>query len=197
MWTNGMPFHFVPMPSGEGDTGYFALPAYIEGLWKHPAVQAMRGCEQDLERHPEGDVWEHTNLVYNYLEDCFFMNTKRKYIMLIAAVLHDVGKPVVRKEIDGRLTFHEHHIVGAKMASNILSDIPAGNECIIKDVVWLVRNHMTPQLEDVSDRKLRKLSKHKFWGCLVMLSTADAYSCGAVEAIDRIAANNKTIVGNK
>ena len=161
----------------------------IEHLWKHTDVQAMKGRQQDPERHPEGDVWQHTELVYKLVEGLSWAKDKERYVLLCASILHDVGKPVVRKETNGELSFHEHHIVGAKMVRNIMLCVNEEHEPIIDDVIWLVRNHMTPQIADVSNKKLRKLANHPYWSHLIVLAIADALSCGAQEALKRISNN--------
>jgi len=61
----------------------------------------------------------------------------------LAALLHDIGKPTVRRwsEEKNDWTFHGHEVVGAKMARKILSDLRMPGDTT-ETVLALVRWHM-------------------------------------------------------
>lgn len=101
-----------------------------------PEIMAMKGCTQNAYHHL--DVWEHSLLVLdhcedilNHLEDFFgpvsgqvrdnLAYDHRMPLLKFAAMLHDVGKPVVRgtREDDGRITFYNHDKKGAEIMSEI------------------------------------------------------------------------------
>lgn len=107
------------------------------GILKHvlPEISAMVGVEQSPEHHPEGDVFVHTMLALKHLPE----NATDELRM--AALLHDVGKPVVTKFERGRWRFDGHEITGAEMTDEILSRLRFSNE-FIKRVSALVANHM-------------------------------------------------------
>lgn len=72
-------------------------------------LDEMSATEQDPEWHAEGNVATHTAMVlaeaYNeLLDDAMDLDESRRRILLLAAVLHDIAKPIttVRREIGGR-----------------------------------------------------------------------------------------------
>lgn len=80
-----------------------------------PELPALR-LETD-EHHRHKDVYEHSLIV---LEQSIALERARGHepdlIGRLAALLHDIGKPATRKfEPGGRVSFHHHDVVGAKM----------------------------------------------------------------------------------
>jgi putative nucleotidyltransferase with HDIG domain len=98
-----------------------------------PEVAAMRGVRQPEAYHPEGDVFEHTRIMLDLMQD----PSPR---LATAVLLHDVGKPATFLESD-RIRFHEHDHVGAELAETICRRLrfPAA-EC--EAVASLVDHHM-------------------------------------------------------
>lgn len=98
-----------------------------------PEVQAGNGCKQNCPNH-WADVWGHTVEV--------FWRVRPELHMRLAALLHDVGKPVTKQtREDGRDTFYNHDHVGANMAEAILNRLRYPT-AITERVVRLVANHM-------------------------------------------------------
>ena len=80
-----------------------------------PELAALR-LERD-EHHRHKDVYVHSLIV---LEQAIDLERERGHqpdlISRLAALLHDIGKPRTRKfEGHGKVTFHHHDVVGAKM----------------------------------------------------------------------------------
>ncbi|MBW0000300.1 MAG: CCA tRNA nucleotidyltransferase [Verrucomicrobia bacterium] len=103
-----------------------------------PEVQAMRGCEQPPQFHPEGDVYVHTRLMLSLL------SPDAPLTLVWAVLLHDIGKPVTKTfhpEEGGRIRFNGHDRVGAEMAEDIMTRLRFSNE-EISAVAEAVRNHM-------------------------------------------------------
>jgi putative nucleotidyltransferase with HDIG domain len=75
-------------------------------------LPALR-LERD-EHHRHKDVYEHSLIV---LEQTIDLEDEGPDLVLrLAALLHDIGKPKTRRfEPDGRVSFHHHEVVGAKM----------------------------------------------------------------------------------
>ncbi|WP_394813805.1 CCA tRNA nucleotidyltransferase [Streptomyces litchfieldiae] len=103
-----------------------------------PEVPALR-LERD-EHHRHKDVYEHSLTV---LEQAIALEgDERDLVLRLAALLHDIGKPRTRRfEKDGRVSFHHHEVVGAKMTKQRLSSLKYPSE-IIKDVSRLVELHL-------------------------------------------------------
>jgi len=89
--------------------------------------------EQDpIHRHK--DVLAHTIAVVE--------KTSRDKVLRLAALLHDIGKPKTRSFAGGgRVTFHHHEVVGARMARERMQALKYPNE-EIDDVVALVELHL-------------------------------------------------------
>ena len=71
------------------------------------------------EHHRHKDVYEHTLTV---LEQAIDLETSHEpvtapdFVLRFAALMHDVGKPRTRRfEDDGRVSFHHHEVVGARI----------------------------------------------------------------------------------
>ncbi|MFH8793947.1 CCA tRNA nucleotidyltransferase [Streptomyces sp. NPDC017941] len=110
------------------------------GLADHvlPELPALR-LERD-EHHRHKDVYDHTLIV---LEQAMALETEGPDLTLrLAALLHDIGKPRTRRfEKDGRVSFHHHEVVGAKMTKKRMTALKYSNE-LIKDVSRLVELHL-------------------------------------------------------
>ncbi|MGA5128468.1 CCA tRNA nucleotidyltransferase [Streptomyces olivoreticuli] len=103
-----------------------------------PELPALR-LERD-EHHRHKDVYEHTLIV---LEQAIDLEEKGPDLVLrLAALLHDIGKPRTRRfEKDGRVSFHHHEVVGAKMTKTRMTKLKYSNEQV-KDVSKLVELHL-------------------------------------------------------
>ena len=100
--------------------------------------------EED-EHHHHKDVYEHTLKV---LEQAIDLETGHEpqlpgdLILRMAALLHDIGKPKTRKfESDGRVSFHHHETVGARMTKKRMKFLRFSNEQI-DEVSQLVELHL-------------------------------------------------------
>ncbi|MFV8183888.1 MULTISPECIES: CCA tRNA nucleotidyltransferase [unclassified Streptomyces] len=103
-----------------------------------PELPALR-LESD-EHHRHKDVYEHTLIV---LEQAIALEEDGPDLTLrLAALLHDIGKPRTRRfEKDGRVSFHHHEVVGAKMTKKRMTALKYSND-LVKDVSRLVELHL-------------------------------------------------------
>ena len=100
-----------------------------------PEVEAMRGCGQPTEFHPEGDVWEHTLAMLEGLP----AGTDLR--LAWGVLLHDVGKPPTRAEGPDRVRFNQHAEAGGDIAGDVMRRLRfSGDE--VESVVALVGDHM-------------------------------------------------------
>ncbi|MFI6490446.1 CCA tRNA nucleotidyltransferase [Streptomyces sp. NPDC050564] len=110
------------------------------GLADHvmPELPALR-LERD-EHHRHKDVYDHTLIV---LEQAMELEEEGPDLTLrLAALLHDIGKPRTRRfEKDGRVSFHHHEVVGAKMTKKRMTALKYPND-LVKDVSRLVELHL-------------------------------------------------------
>lgn len=95
------------------------------------------------EHHHHKDVYEHTLTV---LEQAITYekqyNLEQDLVLRLAALMHDIGKPLTRKlETGGGVTFHHHDVVGAKLATKRLKALRYDNDTI-KAVSRLIELHL-------------------------------------------------------
>jgi len=124
-------------------------------------IYAMALCLQDSVFHPEADeyghhtVFHHTTLVMNQaraLSDLFQLDTARRLVLQLTALLHDVAKPntTAWEYKHGRLclTSVRHDILGEQMAEQFLKRfrIYSYEGFDLQRLVGsLVRTHLRPQ----------------------------------------------------
>ncbi|MFH7593869.1 CCA tRNA nucleotidyltransferase [Streptomyces racemochromogenes] len=103
-----------------------------------PELPALR-LESD-EHHRHKDVYDHSLIV---LEQAMALEEDGPDLVLrLAALLHDIGKPRTRRfESDGRVSFHHHEVVGAKMTKKRMTALKYSND-MVKDVSRLVELHL-------------------------------------------------------
>ncbi|MBI4444553.1 MAG: CCA tRNA nucleotidyltransferase [Acidobacteria bacterium] len=114
-----------------------------------PEVAAMHGVPQPPQFHPEGDVFEHTRLMFE-------ISKERSEMLALGILLHDVGKPPTFS-VRERIRFDGHHEVGAQIAEEIGRRLRLSNEQL-DDVVDLVRNH----LQFINVREMRESTLKRF-----------------------------------
>jgi poly(A) polymerase len=116
-----------------------------------PELDAMKGCLQPEQFHPEGDVFKHTRLMLELLP-------KEVSTPLVLSVLfHDVGKPVTSTvDETGRIRFNEHDRIGAAMTEAIMERLRF-SRAEIDAVVEMVRQHMV--FKDVPNMRVAKLKR--------------------------------------
>jgi poly(A) polymerase len=102
-----------------------------------PELPALRMAADEHGQHK--DVYAHTLQV---LEQAIDLEDEPDLTLRWAALLHDVGKPATR-EIgpNGRVSFHHHEVVGARMARRRLKELRYGKQ-LIEDVGQLVFLHL-------------------------------------------------------
>jgi poly(A) polymerase len=116
-----------------------------------PEVDAMKGCKQPEQFHPEGDVFEHTRLMLKFLPE------KVSVPLVFSVVFHDVAKPrTARIDETGRIRFNAHDRIGAEMTEEIMRRLRfSGAE--IEATVEMVRQHMV--FKDVPKMRVAKLKR--------------------------------------
>ena len=106
-----------------------------------PEVSRLR-MEPD-EHHRHKDVYQHSLTVLRQaieLEPRYGL--EGDLTVRLAALLHDIGKPRTRTLLpDGRVAFHLHEVVGAKMARRRLTALRFPKN-IVEDVSELVKLHL-------------------------------------------------------
>jgi len=116
-----------------------------------PEIDAMKGCLQPEQFHPEGDVFQHTRLMLQFLPE------KVSVPLVFSVLLHDVAKPrTATVDETGRIRFSGHDRLGAEMTDEIMRRLRfSGAE--IEATVEMVRQHMV--FKDVPKMRVAKLKR--------------------------------------
>nr|WP_246115949.1 CCA tRNA nucleotidyltransferase [Trebonia kvetii] len=106
-----------------------------------PELPALR-MEVD-EHHRHKDVYTHSLIVLRQaidLEPRYGLGPD--LVLRLAALLHDIGKPATRSLLPGgKVAFHHHEVVGAKIARKRLTALRFPNE-VIDNVSRLIELHL-------------------------------------------------------
>ncbi|MGI8671788.1 MAG: CCA tRNA nucleotidyltransferase [Luteitalea sp.] len=176
--------------------------AVVARLW--PALEALHGCPQDAEWHPEGDVWVHTAMVVDQAASRQHgLPYPQRASLLLGALLHDIGKPLVTAWIDGRIRSPGHEAEGVQPATALLDALQVHSldgYDVRGQVLALVQWHMLPGAwwkasAPVSDGAFRRLARKVDMVLLARVSEADcngrtgAFDCSFSQwFLDRVAA---------
>lgn len=108
-----------------------------------PELPLLR-LEED-EHHHHKDVYEHTLTVLEQammLEKVHEPTCEPDLTLRLAALLHDIGKPKTRRfEAGGKVSFHHHEVVGARMTKKRMQALRYPND-VTDDVAKLVELHL-------------------------------------------------------
>jgi poly(A) polymerase len=116
-----------------------------------PEVEAMKGCLQPEQFHPEGDVFQHTRLMLSLLPESVSVP------LVLSVVFHDIAKPLTATvDETGRIRFNEHDRIGAEMTQAIMERLRF-SRAEIDAVVEMVRQHMV--FKDVPKMRVAKLKR--------------------------------------
>jgi poly(A) polymerase len=123
---------------------------FIAEYW--PELAILDKADHSKEFHPEGNAWEHTMETFRHRKTAFYKKAsfRRKAShnqracdlrLSLGLLLHDAGKPIAIS--DGRHRFDGHAQLGEIQARRFLERL-GFDAAIIRDVCFLVRNHMLP-----------------------------------------------------
>ena len=122
-----------------------------------PEIEPMRALAQgpyhhlDVLKHSIETVrkWEGLEIqmrrreyLAQYLDEPLSSGRKRRALVKLAALLHDIGKPKALRREDGKLKFHGHEAIGARMSQEAARRLRLSNEeadALRKMVMWHLR----------------------------------------------------------
>ena len=134
-----------------------------------PELQALAGCPQEPEWHPEGDVWVHTLQVIDRartrIDD---LPRPQQLAIMLGAVAHDLGKPATTAFSDGRIRSIDHEDRGVAPASAWLDRLNVNSidgYDVRRQVLGITAQHLKPGSwfkvrDEVRDGAFRRLA-HK------------------------------------
>jgi tRNA nucleotidyltransferase (CCA-adding enzyme) len=170
-----------------------------------PELDALVGCPQEPEWHPEGDVWVHTLLVIDQararIDD---LDHARQVTVMLGAVCHDLGKPATTASVDGRIRSLDHEEQGVPPTVAMLDRLNVHSLHgfdVRRQVLGIVANHLKPGMFDkaqppVGDGAYRRLAQKVDLELLARVARADCEGRGGgfdCSAMDRFAARARRL----
>lgn len=101
-----------------------------------PEIPALAMEPDEHAQHK--DVYAHSKTVLRQAMD---QEEEPDLVLRWAALLHDIGKPDTRDTTDGKVTFHHHEVVGAKLVRKRLRALKYP-KAVTEDIAQLVYLHM-------------------------------------------------------
>ncbi len=117
-----------------------------------PEIEALKGCEQPPQFHPEGDVFVHTRKMLELLPQ------EVSLPLVFSVLFHDIGKPPTYSydDADKRIRFSGHDKVGAEMTERLMTRLRF-SRAEIDATVQAVAFHMV--FKDVRQMRVSKLKR--------------------------------------
>ena len=116
-----------------------------------PEIEALKGCEQPPQFHPEGDVFTHTRIMLQLLP------ADVSTPLVWAVLCHDIGKPgTFAVDPTGRIRFNGHDKLGAEMTESLMTRLRF-SRAEIEETVEAVAQHMV--FKDVQQMRVAKLKR--------------------------------------
>lgn len=119
-----------------------------------PEIEALKGVAQPAQYHPEGDVWTHTMMMLEGLQN-------PSLELALGVLLHDVGKPATFRVAD-RIRFDGHVAKGVEIGRKLLNRLRFP-QAVTGAVCLLIDNHMkfrdVPVMKESTLKRFLRLPK--------------------------------------
>ena len=137
-----------------------------------PEMEALKGCEQPPQFHPEGDVWVHTRLMLSLLPE------KVSIPLVLSVLLHDIAKPATLTiDETGRIRFNGHDDLGARMTGDILRRMKFSNEIIDATVEAVLQHMKFMHVKEMRTSRLKRWMAHPTFDDQMALHRVDCLGC--------------------
>ena len=152
-----------------------------------PDLVPLAVCPQDPEWHPEGDVWTHTLMVVDQARRRIDGLARGPAVaMMVAALCHDIAKPLTTAIIDGRWRSPGHEEAGVEPTTRVLDRLnlhSIDGYDVRRAVLGLVAQHLKPSAfqkapTPVSDGAFRRLALKVDLELLARFAQADCHGRG-------------------
>ncbi|RME82523.1 MAG: HD domain-containing protein [Zetaproteobacteria bacterium] len=141
------------------EMGLEALEA-MGWLAPYPELERLVGCPQNPRWHPEGDVWTHTKHAVRMMRRVLMRegaSEEDSITLMLAALMHDLGKPLTTREENGVIRSTGHAAAGVAEAERLLARIGAPQR-FFEPVKRLVREHLAHLGAKPTPRAVRRLA---------------------------------------
>ncbi len=147
----------------------------VDKLW--PELALLKQTDQNPKWHQEGSVWAHTMLVIDEAAKLKTQeNNDRNIVLMLTALLHDIGKPKCTEVIDGNITSRGHEAIGAYMAKKFLLRLTNETD-LIAIIESLIKYHLQPMLlfrnDKVTNGSIRRLALKTYIHIYCLIAMAD------------------------
>jgi poly(A) polymerase len=110
-------------------------PYHHLDVWKHSleTVKQIEALFSELKRNKE---------IQAYLDEVISSDRKRKSLLKLGALFHDIGKPDALRHKAGKTIFHGHERIGTEISKEIVRRLKLSNyewEALSKMVFWHLR----------------------------------------------------------
>jgi tRNA nucleotidyltransferase (CCA-adding enzyme) len=161
-----------------------------------PEMQALVGCKQEPEWHPEGDVWIHTLMVVDQARARIRgLARGPQAAVMLGAVCHDFGKPATTAFVDGRIRSLDHEQAGVEPATRFLDRLnlySLDGFDVRREVLGMTAHHLKPGMfykarDTITDGAFRRLAQKVDLELLALLAKADCtgrtgeFDCSAMD----------------
>ena len=184
---------------GNPNLGYAMKLLKDSGLWQDIVTESLVGTKYegkmealDMEQNNpwhELTLWGHTmQLVQHILEKYKDAESETKITMVLAALMHDMGKLFSEihgesKSHPGKTSYHGHEKESREIAEHILKYLKMNT--YIKQVTSLARYHMQPHQLSNDDSDIRTLRKFIRRMGEQSLNWLDVFNIAAADAISK------------
>jgi tRNA nucleotidyltransferase (CCA-adding enzyme) len=162
-----------------------------------PELQALVGCVQEPEWHPEGDVWLHTLQVVDQARARVDgLPRPQRIAVMLGALCHDFGKPATTVFIDGRIRSIDHEERGVAPAERFLDRLNVRSlegYDVRAQVLGMTAHHLKPGMwfkvkGEVGDGAFRRLAQRVDLELLARVAKSDClgrapgrFNCDAMD----------------
>jgi len=135
-----------------------------------PEFEVMRNVRQGPYHHL--DVWQHTletvrqlekvivelkryRHIQGYLDEVISGERRRRSLMKLGALLHDIGKPAAKRREEGKTKFHGHERIGLGFVEIIAKRLKLSNgelDALNKMVLWHLRPGYLADIRQITAR---------------------------------------------
>lgn len=129
-----------------------------------PLLKQYKDTIQDPIWHAEGNVHIHTDMVLkelykilNTIDLEFPIDNDERQILILAALLHDIAKPICTKVVDGRVKASGHEAKGKDYLAFKLLELDLPKESYL-EILNLVGYHQRPKLAVI-----KNLPRHEYF----------------------------------
>lgn len=135
----------------------------------HSELPPLKTTPQNPEWHPEGDVWIHTLMVVDEAAAIIRregLDEESCFTIMLGALAHDLGKPLVTAMIDGVWRSKNHEEAGEAPTRSFLKTVGVSST-VVEKIVGIVKDHLKPtnyylqeteKNQPITDGAIRKLA---------------------------------------